>query len=107
MMDFLALIIVWLNAAANALGSVLLWPIAALPGWQTADVFDPTERAVIAYADAVARSRTADDATFAALRAHLPVALIVDLTVTVGWYHLCAAIIGPLEIEVEAESTPG
>ena len=32
-MHALAQIIVWLNAAANALGSILLAPIALLPGW--------------------------------------------------------------------------
>jgi hypothetical protein len=35
-MDILSHFIVWLNAAANALGSVLLAPIAAMPGWLSA-----------------------------------------------------------------------
>ena len=32
-MDFLAQVIVWLNALANAVGRVLLAPIGVLPGW--------------------------------------------------------------------------
>jgi uncharacterized membrane protein (DUF106 family) len=36
MMDFLTQIVVWLNALANALGSVLLAPIGVLPGWLSA-----------------------------------------------------------------------
>jgi hypothetical protein len=35
-MGVLAQIVVWLNTLANALGSVLLLPIAALPGWLSA-----------------------------------------------------------------------
>jgi hypothetical protein len=35
-MDVLARIIVWLNGVANALGGVLLAPVAALPGWLSA-----------------------------------------------------------------------
>ncbi len=36
MMDLLARIVVWLNALANAVGWVLLAPLAALPGWLSA-----------------------------------------------------------------------
>jgi hypothetical protein len=37
-MDFLAQVVVWLNAVANALGGWLLAPIAALPGWLSATI---------------------------------------------------------------------
>src|SRR5205809_827574 len=43
-------------------------------------------------------------ATFEALRARLPLPQVVDLALTVGWYHLCAAVLGPLRIETEAET---
>lgn len=76
--------------------------IAAFPDWRSADVFDPTECAVLEYADQVARTRDCDDAAFAALKQHLSTAEITDLALTVGWYHLCAAIIGPLRIETDA-----
>lgn len=36
MIDFSTQIVVWLNAAANALGGVLLAPLAWLPGWLSA-----------------------------------------------------------------------
>jgi alkylhydroperoxidase family enzyme len=75
--------------------------IAALPDWASADVFSPAERAVLAYADQVARTRSVDAATFAEVAAHLATPEIVDLALTVGWYHLCAAILVPLQIEVE------
>jgi alkylhydroperoxidase family enzyme len=77
--------------------------IAAFPWWWEASVFDDVERAVLAYADQVARRRDVDDETFAALRCRFDDATIVELAVTVGWYHLCAAILLPLRIEIEEE----
>jgi alkylhydroperoxidase family enzyme len=55
----------------------------------------------------VARARDVDDATFEELRAGLPLPQVVDLALTVGWYHLCAAVLGPLRIETEAETAGG
>lgn len=80
--------------------------IRAFPDWRSADVFDPTERAVLEYADQVARTRDCDDAAFAALKQRLPTSQIADLALTVGWYHLCAALIGPLRIETETTFGP-
>src|SRR5262245_57202191 len=80
--------------------------LAALAGRADSDLFDPLERAVIAYADQVARRRDVDDAVFATLRARLSDAEILDLALTVGWYHLCAALLGPLRIETEDVRTP-
>jgi alkylhydroperoxidase family enzyme len=39
--------------------------------------------------------------TFAEMRAHFTTAQIIDLALTVGWYHLCAALIKPLGVEIE------
>jgi alkylhydroperoxidase family enzyme len=75
--------------------------LQAVPRWATSPVYDPRERAVMAYADQVARTRRVSDSAFEALRQHLTPAQIVDLAVTVGWYHFCAAIILPLEVETE------
>jgi alkylhydroperoxidase family enzyme len=78
--------------------------IQAFPRWWESRLFDATERAVLTYADQVARRRDVDDETFADLRDHFDNAQVVDLAVAVGWYHLCAAILGPLRIEVEDET---
>lgn len=80
--------------------------LAAFPKWRDSSAFDPAERAVLEYADQVARHRDCDDATFEALRAHLSPGELTDLAVTVGWYHLCAAIIGPMRIETEDRTGP-
>lgn len=73
--------------------------LAAFPDWSASDHFSPIERAVMSYADLVARQLDVDDATFERLRAHLSMPEIVDLALTVGWYCLCSAIIVPLHIE--------
>jgi 4-carboxymuconolactone decarboxylase len=68
----------------------------------TADL-EPVERAVVEYALQVARDRSVDDATFAELKSYLSDASIADLVLTVAWYHLCAAVLGPLQVELEAD----
>jgi alkylhydroperoxidase family enzyme len=75
--------------------------LGAFPNWWDSGLFDETELAVLTYADQVARRRDIDDETVATLRQHFGDAAIVDLAVTVGWYHLCAAILVPLRIEIE------
>ncbi len=82
--------------------------LAAVPGWQTAPdgVFDMVERAVLAYADEVARTRSASPGTLATLQGLLPPAQLIDLVLTVALYHLVAAVVLPLGIEPE-EISPG
>jgi 4-carboxymuconolactone decarboxylase len=75
--------------------------LAVFPSWQSGAAFEPDERAAMAYAHEVATTRRVRDATFDALRTHFTPAQTIDLVVTVGWYHLCAAILQPLEVDVE------
>jgi len=79
--------------------------LAAFPDWRGSDAFGEVERAVLTYADEVARRREVSSDTFDALRRFLSDAEIADLALTVGWYHLCAAIVGPLQIEIEDYSS--
>ena len=81
--------------------------LAAFPDWAASDAFDATERAVLAYADQVARTRDVDDATFAAIQRALPPGQLIDLALTCGWYHLCAAFLVPLRIEIESDHETG
>lgn len=64
---------------------------------------DPLEQAVVDYAREVAAGRDVSDATFERLRTLMPAATLTDLVVTVAWYHFCAAVLGPLHVEVESE----
>jgi 4-carboxymuconolactone decarboxylase len=64
--------------------------------------FDPTERAVVGYARSVAVDRHVDDAVFGELRAAFAQEQIVEIAVIVAWYHFVAAILQPLEVDLEA-----
>jgi alkylhydroperoxidase family enzyme len=76
--------------------------IAAVPGWTTATVFEPVERAVLAYTDELVlqRGRVQDD-TFAALKAHLSDEEILELTYTVGLYSMHAVMTRALRLEYD------
>jgi len=75
--------------------------LGAFPAWQAGAAFDPAERAAMNYAHEVATTRRVRDATFDTLRAHFTPPQIIDLALTVGWYHLCSALLEPLEVDVE------
>lgn len=76
--------------------------LAAFPAWWGSDAFDPAERAAMTYAHEIAASRRVAGATFDALRAYFEPPQIIDLTLIVGWYHLCGVVLVPLEVDVEA-----
>ena len=54
------------------------------------------------YARSTALNRTCDDATYERLKSQFSTEQIVDLVVTVAWYHLCAVILGSLQVELES-----
>jgi 4-carboxymuconolactone decarboxylase len=87
-------------AAARGAG-VAEAKLAAFPAWQTSDAFDDVERAAMTYAHEVATARRVNDRTFQVLAAYLSQGQIVDLALTVGWYHVCAALLLPLEVGLE------
>ncbi len=75
--------------------------LAAFPAWQSSTAFDGAERAALTYAHEVATNGRVRDDTFRALKARLSPGQIVDLALTVGWYHLCAALLLPLDVDLE------
>ena len=68
------------------------------------EALDAAEQCAVVFARQVARTRTTDDATFDCLRSYFSNETIIDIVVTAAWYHLCAAILGPLQVEREASS---
>lgn len=62
------------------------------------------EACAVAYAHEAAATRTCSDATFARMRELFSTEEIVDLVVTAAWYHLCAVILGSLQVELERTS---
>lgn len=77
--------------------------IAAFPNWMVSNEFDAVERAVLTYADQLARRLDVDDATFEELSRHMSPGELTDLALTVGWYHLCSAFVTGLHIEPDEE----
>lgn len=76
---------------------------AALADWRQSAEFDDTERAVLAYTDAVTRDLAADDATFAAVARHFDAAAIVELTVLIGTYNMHARVMNALQLDLEPD----
>jgi alkylhydroperoxidase family enzyme len=76
--------------------------IAALPMWQTADVFDAKERLVLAYADRlVCHGGRVPDALFAQVKAAFGDEEILELTYITCLYHMHAIMSRALRTEFD------
>jgi alkylhydroperoxidase family enzyme len=76
--------------------------IAAVPHWQTAGVFAPAERAVLAYTDClVLDGGRTPDGVFAALRNQLGDEEILELTYVTALYEMHATICRALRLEYD------
>jgi alkylhydroperoxidase family enzyme len=87
------------EGAARA--GLLAEKMAAVAPGGSLDALSASERCAVEFARQVAVSRTCDDSTFACLQSLFSREQIVDLVVTCGWYHLCAVILGSLQVELE------
>ncbi len=76
--------------------------IAAIPAWQTADVFSPVERAVLAYTDElVLQGGRVQDATFDRLKAVLSDEQILEFTYITCTYEMHATMCRALRLEYD------
>src|SRR6185369_6098246 len=76
--------------------------IAAIPHWQTAGVFTPAERAVLAYTDClVLDGGRTPDGVFAALQSNLGDEEIFELTYITTLYEMHATICRALRLEYD------
>lgn len=81
--------------------------IAALPTWQTADVFDAKERLVLAYADRlVCHGGRVPDALFAEVKAAFSDEEILELTYITCLYHMHAIMSRALRTEFDDRDDP-
>jgi alkylhydroperoxidase family enzyme len=81
--------------------------IAAIPHWQVADCFSPSERAVLAYTDAlVYDGGRVPDGVFAALRDALPEEEILELTYITAMYDMHAVMSRALRTELDDVDDP-
>jgi alkylhydroperoxidase family enzyme len=77
----------------------LLEKVWRVQGYATDPVFSDAERAALAYVAAVTETRTADDATFAALRQHYSDREIVEITLVNAVENFYNLVNRPLGIE--------
>jgi 4-carboxymuconolactone decarboxylase len=76
---------------------------AVAPGGSL-DALTPSERCAVEFARQAAHTLSCDDATFIRLQSLFSTQEITDLVTTTAWYHLCAVILGSLQVELEDES---
>lgn len=75
--------------------------IDELPNWQDSEAFDASERAVLAYADAMTMDVQVDDAVFAAAAADLSAREMTELTATIAAYNLVSRFLEAIRIDPE------
>jgi alkylhydroperoxidase family enzyme len=81
--------------------------IAALPTWQTADVFDAKERLVLAYADRlVCHGGRVPDALFAEVKAQFSDEEVLELTYITCLYQMHAVMSRALRTEFDDRDDP-
>ncbi len=66
--------------------------------WESSDKFDATQRAVLAYTDAMTKTIQVPEVVFAAVKAVLSDRLLVELTATVGAYNMVSRFLEALQI---------
>jgi alkylhydroperoxidase family enzyme len=79
----------------------------ALADWRATGLFDPRERAALAYAEAMTLFTSVPDDVFADLRRHFDDREIVELSVLIGTYIMHNRVMKALAIDLEPESNRG
>jgi AhpD family alkylhydroperoxidase len=75
--------------------------LAAINDFETSDVFDDVERAVMRLAKASTVNVDVTESRWADVAAHLDDKQMVELTLTIAWYNSGVRIMGLLGIELE------
>ena len=70
----------------------------ALEHWADSPLFDATERAVLAYTDAMTRDVQVDDAVFASVAKAFEPQQLVELTATIAAYNMVSRFLEALQI---------
>lgn len=69
-----------------------------LDHWESSTKFDATQRAALAYCDAMTKNIQVPPEVFAAVKAQFSSRLLVELTATVGAYNMVSRFLEALEI---------
>ncbi|HEY0201176.1 MAG TPA: carboxymuconolactone decarboxylase family protein [Burkholderiaceae bacterium] len=70
----------------------------ALGAWENNDCYDPLQRAVLAYTDAMTREVHVPQDVFSAVAAQLDERLLVELTATIAAYNMVSRFLEALQI---------
>lgn len=76
--------------------------LSHLADWAYSTLYSEVERAVIGFAWEATVARHVSDDTAADVIKLLPADQVVELTLTIGWYHLCHVVIDSLGVEIES-----
>jgi AhpD family alkylhydroperoxidase len=69
-----------------------------LPAWSSSELFDPKQRAILAFTDAMTCEVRVHDSAFANVREHFDERSIVELVATVGAYNMVSRFLEALQI---------
>ncbi len=75
--------------------------IDAIGDWKNSPEFSNEECAVLQYTDEVVRNVKVVDRTFNVLKSFFNEQIIVELTITIGYYGMLARLLVPLQVEVD------
>jgi alkylhydroperoxidase family enzyme len=81
--------------------------VDAMSHWRSSKVFDPKQRAVLAYSDGMSTKEGPDDATYHALASFFSNQEIVELTMTDGFYMAGAHVGTALGLQLEPNGGAG
>ena len=76
----------------------------ALKNWRESDLFDESERATLAYVDAMTLAITVPDEAFTPLRVHFSHRQIVELTLMIGAYISHSRVLQALVVDLEPDA---
>lgn len=76
----------------------------ALDGWDKSNAFDDTQRAVLAYTDAMTKSIQVPDDVFAAVRKLFKDNELVELTATIAAYNMVSRFLEAMQIHSHDET---
>ena len=77
--------------------------IDALEQWAECGLFDESQRAVLAYCDAMTRTVHVPDDVFAAVRRVMDNRNLVELTATIGAYNMVSRFLEAMQIDAQDE----
>jgi alkylhydroperoxidase family enzyme len=75
--------------------------VTAIANWQTSDLFSASQRALLAYTDAMTRDIDVAGEIFAELRRHFSERQAVELSMLIGAYNMLTRFLKALKVDPE------